>query len=263
MSVNSHLINLSSALVLRGTEKDSINTSISTLSSRLTGHFGANISQQFRFGSSVRETILPRKADENSDIDYMIVFNTSSGTYKPQTYLDQLRRFAERNYSSSEIHQSHPTVTLELNHIQFDLVPAIYNYSQYQIPSPASTWSDWMPTDPNGFSQRLTTANTNYNSQVKPLVRLVKYWNALNGYCFASFDLENYIVGVSFWGCNYLRDFFYTFWNGFSCSYDSPQYVKDKVQRAKERALLIRQYEQQGNEGVAENELQRFIPAIS
>lgn len=263
MTVNSYLVNLSSALVLRGIEKDSINTSISTMKLRLSSHFGTDINNQFRFGSSERETILPRKADENSDIDYMIVFNTSSGTFKPQTYLDRIRRFAEKYYSSSEIRQSNPTVVLELDHIKFDLVPAIYQNYQYQIPSPTSSWSDWMYTDPNGFSQRLTTANTNYNFQIKPLVRLVKYWNSLNGHNFASFDLENYIVGLSFLGCNHLKDFFYTFWNGFSISYNWAQYVKDKVQRAKERALLIRQYEQQGNEGAAENELQKFLPTIS
>jgi len=193
----------------------------------------------------------------------MIVFNTSSATYKPQTYLDRIRRFADKYYFSSEIHQSNPTVVLELDHIKFDLVPAIYQYSQYQIPSPASSWNDWMTTDPNGFSQRLTTANTNYNSQIKPLVRLVKYWNSLNGHNFASFDLENHIVGLSFWGNSLLKEFFYTFWDSFSCSYNTPQYIKDKVQRAKERVSSIRQNERQGYEATAENELQKFLPAIS
>lgn len=263
MSVNSHLINLSSALVLRGTEKDSITTSISTLKLRLSSYSGTDINEQFRYGSSVRETILPRKVDEKSDIDYMIVFNTSSGTFKPQTYLDRIRRFAEKYYASSEIHQSSPTVVLELDHIKFDLVPAIYQYSQYQIPSPASSWSDWITTDPNGFSQRLTTANTSYNYQIKPLVRLVKYWNSLNGHNFASFDLENYIVGLSFWGNSLLKEFFYTFWDSFSCSYNTPQYIKDKVQRAKERVSSIRQNERQGYEATAENELQKFLPPIN
>ena len=262
MTVNSYLVNLSSALVLRGAEKDSIATSISTLKSRLSAYFGSDLSDQFRFGSSERETILPRKADEDSDIDYMIVFNTSLGTYKPQTYLDRLRRFVDKYYSSSEIHQSNPTMVLELNHIKFDLVPAIYQYSQYQIPSPASSWSDWMYTDPGGFSQKLTNANKLYASQIKPLVRLVKYWNSLTGHHFASFDLENYIVGPSYWGNTLLKEFFYTFWESFSCSHDTSQYIKDKVQRAKDRVALIRKNERDGYEVTAENELQKFLPKI-
>ncbi len=133
MTVNSYLTTLSSALVLRGTEKDSISTSISTLKLRLSSHFGTDINNQFRFGSSERETILPRKADENSDIDYMIVFNTSSGTFKPQTYLDRIRRFAEKYYSSSEIRQSNPTVVLELDHLFF--VERVYEFNSLRVPT--------------------------------------------------------------------------------------------------------------------------------
>jgi hypothetical protein len=76
----------------------------------------------------------------------MIVFDTSEGQKKPQTYLNRLRRFAELKYSTSEVFQSSPTIVLSLNHISFELVPAIYNYG-YQIPSPASSWEEWMSTD--------------------------------------------------------------------------------------------------------------------
>ena len=150
---------------------------------------------------------------------------------------------------------------LELNHIKFDLVPAIYNYG-YQIPSPASSWNDWMSTDPNGFNQWLTTANINYNFQIKPLVRSVKYWNSINGHYFSSFDLENFIIRQTYWGCNLLEDFFYTFWNIFSCSFNTAQYIIDKVQSAKEHVSTIWQYEQQGCESLADNELQKFLPSI-
>lgn len=119
-----------------------------------------------------------------------------------------------------------------------------------------------MYTDPGGFSQKLTNANKLYASQIKPLVRLVKYWNSLTGHHFASFDLENYIVGRSYWGNTLLKEFFYTFWESFSCSYDTSQYIKDKVQRAKDRVASIRKNERDGNEVTAENELQKFLPTI-
>src|SRR5690349_12135520 len=106
MTTNSYLTSLTSTLVLKGSEEDSINSSISTLKTRLSAYLGSGIKEQFKFGSSTRGTILPRRADEQSDIDYMIVFHTSSGTYKPQTYLDQLRRFSNNYYSASEIHQT-------------------------------------------------------------------------------------------------------------------------------------------------------------
>ena len=261
MSVNSYLTNLSGNLVLRDAEKTSINTSISTISSRISNYFGSQVQAHFKFGSSTRGTILPRWADENSDIDYMVVFNTSDGAYKPQTYLNQLKTFVERYYSSSEIRQSHPTIVLELNHIKFELVPAIVNlWSQYQIPSPASSWEEWLVTDPNGFNQKLTDANTANNYLIKPLVRLVKYWNALNGHYFSSYDLENFTAGLYLSYSNNLKNYFYGFWDSFSCSYNSPQYVKDKVQRTKEKVSTIRQYEQQEYESLAESELAKLLP---
>lgn len=263
MSVNSYLTSLASALVLKDNEKATINTSISTLRSRLNAYFGNSVSTHFQFGSSTRGTILPRKADSNSDIDYMVVFDTSQQTLKPQTYLDKLRSFTEYYYSSSEIHQSRPTMVLKLNHIKFELVPAIRTYwSGLQIPSPAKSWAEWIQTDPTGFANKLTEANTRHNFQIKPLVRLVKYWNALNDYHFASFDLENYIVGSSYWSSTSLWDYFYAFWQGFSCSGDTAQYIKDKVKQAKERVDVMKRYEQLGYAATAEAELGKFLPNV-
>lgn len=263
MSVNSYLSNLASTLVLKESELTSINTSISTINFRISNYFGPAISQHFKFGSSTRGTILPRKADGNSDIDYMVVFNTTNGTYKPQTYLNQLKKFAEHYYSTSEIRQSHPTIVLELNHIRFELVPAILDLgSRYQIPTHASNWNEWLFTDPNGFNQKLTNANTNNKSQIKPLVRLVKYWNALNGHLYSSFELENFIAELYYWNCYYLKDYFYSFWSSISYDRNTAQYAKDRIQKAKDKAVTICQYEQQGYESLAVSELAKLLPSI-
>lgn len=262
MSVNTHLTQTASDLVLSETEKTSISTSITTLQSRLTAHFGSNITSHFQFGSYPRGTILPRKADIYSDIDYMIVFDTSSdGQKKPQTYLDRLKKFAETKYSTSEISQSSPTIVLSLNHIRFELVPAIYSYG-YQIPSPASSFSEWMSTDPSGANQAINDKNKSENYQIKPLVRLIKYWNATQSYPFSSFSLEQYIVSKFFWSCPALKDYFYAFWSGFSCTYDTAQYIKDKVERAKNYAAEAKAYEDKDMPATAESEIKKIIPVL-
>lgn len=261
MSVNSHLTDLSSSLVLSSTEESSISTSISTLSSRLNSYFGGDVTSHFQFGSSTRGTILPRKADTESDIDYMVVFNTSEGKKKPQTYLDRLKRFAEAKYSSSEIKQSHPTVKLSLNHITFELVPAVYEYG-YQIPSPAASWMEWMSTDPSGANQALQDKNKSENYKIKPLVRLIKYWNATKGHPYASFSLERHIVGKYYWSCSALKDYFYAFWEGFSYTYDTPQYIKDYVDSAKKHAAKAKEYEQNDMPASAEAEIKKIVPSL-
>lgn len=261
MSVNSHLLSLASDLVLSEQEKSSISTSISTLSSRLASYFGSDVTSKFQFGSSTRGTILPRKADSNSDIDYMIVFDTSDGQKKPQTYLDRLKRFAEAKYSTSEISQSNPTIVLSLNHIRFELVPAIYNYG-YQIPSPASSWTEWTSTDPTGTNNALQDKNKAENYQIKPLVRLLKYWNARKGHPFRSFELEQYIVGKNFWSCSALKDYFYNLWSGFNCTHDTAQYIKDMVESAKAHARKAKEYEDDGMPATAESEIKKIVPAL-
>lgn len=132
MSVLSHLTSTASSAVLSSGENSSIATSVSSLQIKLNAYFVSALSEHFKFGSYTRETILPRKLDAGSDVDYMVVFK--HGSSKPQTYLDRLRRFVEAKYAKSEIRQSHPTIVLELSHIKFELVPAVSFYGGVQHP---------------------------------------------------------------------------------------------------------------------------------
>ena len=72
MSVNTYLNDLASNLVLSNDENESIKKSITTLESRLFSWFGSDVIENFKFGSYTRGTILPRKVDSESDIDYMV-----------------------------------------------------------------------------------------------------------------------------------------------------------------------------------------------
>ena len=217
MPVDSYLNTFADTLVLTMEENASIEQSIRTLKLRLDKHFGSSIKVHLQIGSSTRGTILPRWADSRSDIDYMVVFNTSEGKYKPQTYLNQLKVFTKKYYPSSEIHQSSPTIVLSLNHISFELVPAIRRIlvSGYKIPSQASSWTEWTSTNPGKFGQEVFEKNKNNKNKILPLVRLVKYWNAQMDYPFRSFELEKHIVQTSFWFCSSLQDYFYKFWTNF------------------------------------------------
>lgn len=262
MSVNSHLVALASDLVRSEDETAKIATSIQALAAKAKSYFGREITAQLKFGSITRGTILPRKADEDSDVDYMMVFDASQGKLKPQSYLSKIKRFVENSYASSEIHQSSPTIVLELTHIKFDLVPALHVYgNSYEIPSPDASYQEWLTTNPNEFNDRLSNVNMNNRNQIKPLVRLIKYWNALNYRHFQSFDLENYVCGLTYYGCSSLSDFFYNLWAHFTCRSGS-QTVLDKVDRAKQRVAKIQNLERQGFISQAENEISNMLPRV-
>lgn len=196
MSVNSFLEELSSKLVFKDEEKNKVDISVSSIKTKLKNYFGSEIFDVVVFGSYTRGTILPRKADEESDIDIMVVFEYNSKQYKPQTYLNWLKQFAIEYYSRSEIHQDSPTIVLELNHIKFELVPAFipfsYPYGVYKIPDGPN---QWIITKPNDFNNTLIECNKFNNSMIKPIIRLIKRWNVTNnGRNMQSFEIEKKIA---------------------------------------------------------------------
>jgi predicted nucleotidyltransferase len=266
MTINSYLTSLANRAILRDDEKTGVRRSIATLESRLKAHFGTGLKSSFIFGSYSRGTILPRFMDRRSDIDYMTIFSDSS--LQPQTYLDRLRRFAERYYGRSEIAQSHPTVALELNHIGFELVPAIEHWwNGLQIPAKASSYVSWQDTDPKGFNERLIGANRANKNLIKPLVRLVKYWNATARYPFESYALEQHVAGqgYSFFGLLspwQLGDYFVQAVESLDAGWAAPQWKQESLSRLKQLTSLAQSQDRSGNPGQAEELIKRLLPPV-
>ena len=262
MSVNSYLTQVSSKLVLSDNEKSSINTSINTLQTRLDFYFGQSVIKHFQFGSSTRGTVLPGKVDSRSDIDYMIVFNSSDDEGSPYTYLDQLRRFVNSEYSAQEIRQSSPRIRLCLNEINFELVPAIGFSGEYKIPSPKSTWTAWMNTDPAKTKKAFQEKNKSNHNNIKPLIRLAKYWNAVNNHPYTSFSLERHIIGRYFLFCTSLKDYFYSFWDDISYNFSTASHIIDMIDSVKKNITRAREYERDNMHASAEKVIKKIIPVL-
>lgn len=263
MSLESYLRQTANLAIIGDSEKESITRSIAFMRQRLQNHFGADIIDQKLFGSYTRGTILPRYMDPQSDIDYMVVFR--DGSARPQTYLDRLRRFAEATYARSEIKQSSPTIQLELNHIRFELVPAIQSFwSGLQIPDKSSQNQGWMDTDPNGFNQTITDANQANGNLIKPLARVVKYWNARAGYPYESYALEQKVAGHGYWMTpNNLSAYFSEFMSSLDVGLFTPQWKSDRIQRAKTLVLQAKQYQRSGDEARATNSVKQILPELA
>lgn len=263
MTASRYLKNIADGAVLSDDEKTSLGRSMTVLQQRLATYFGADVKEHFRFGSFDRGTILPRYMDERSDVDYMVVFSDNS--FRPQTYLDKLNRFVSAKYHSSEVTQSHPTIQLELSHIRFELVPAIRTwFSGLQIPQRDGLNHGWMDTDPKDFNATIVEKNGQHKFLIKPLVRLVKYWNACNGYPFASYDLEQKVVAkdygmLGFWMPDDLKGYFFEFMLNLP-EYGLAQSKQDKIQRAKRIIEETKRLESQGHWTFAESEIQKLVP---
>ena len=257
MSVNSYLSELASSMVLTESEEDSIETSISTIKNRLGLYFGSEIREKKVFGSYKRGTILPRKIDDKSDVDLMVVFYNTDH-YKPQSFLNRLKDFANYYYRSSIVYQSKPTIVLELNHIKFELTPAYVEYGSYYIPDGPDKW---MFTDPDRLHDDLVKCNKDNSYKIKPAIRLTKHWNIQKNYRkMASYRIEERIV----------EDLKYAY---YSCS-STLDYVKkalssikyytdiDRVNAALDHINKAVEYEQNGMPYSAMNEIKKAFPEV-
>jgi len=196
MSVNTYLDGIASSLITKGNEKDSIDRSFSVFKSRMIDYFREHESVDLIdvkiFGSYKRDTNLTSYADPDTDVDIMLVLEDDCST--PQTYLDRVRRAVEAKYSTSEIKQSSPTIVLQMQHIKFEITPAIYSnlFKQYKI---KGAQNGWIYTDCTSDLSNISTANRNNYYKIKPVIRLVKYWNVTkNRKSFSSYQIEQKIV---------------------------------------------------------------------
>jgi predicted nucleotidyltransferase len=253
MSVLSYLTELSSTIKISDWERNSIDISINTLSTKL-GNYYSNIESKFVFGSYDRKTILRRSKDSNSDVDFMVVF-TDGNEWTPQTLMNRLKRFAEANYSKNEIYQSSPTIVLELSHIKFELIPA---WSTYNIPAPSSSFTTWIGTYPHTFKGQLNDKNKDNNYKVRKLIRLLKYWNVLNNKVYSSFELEKYVIDKHYFFCINLKDYFFQAVEGLP-TFSLPEYKKTKVDRLKNIIKETKENERQGWNTLAEIEINKVF----
>lgn len=260
MSINTHLTNTASKLIITQAERDIIDSHLRSLKTKLGTYFANDtFSEHFEFGSYARKTLMPRKADSRSDVDYMLVFKDAS--YQPGTYLKRLKDFAESKYITSEIYQSHPTVVLELSRIKIELVPATKSaWDDYQIPAPSSSYATWMPTHPHSFNSTLQAKNTSEKSLIRPLVRVMKYWNATNSWVYSSYELEN-LIAAHYYGyfCSNLWDYFYSFVSSLS-TFGKPTTKVNAINRLKNIVEEAKNLNANSMPATAELKLSEVIP---
>lgn len=262
IGLNNHLKKISSDLFIKhgSAERTKINNSVRAIIQKLEDYFSDEIDKAILFGSYQRDTILPRVFDSNSDIDILVLFNTEDfDKLKPESYRVQLKKFAEYSYRNSFVAKDHPSIVLELNHIKFDLVPAIFDvgwiYDSIEIPNKNG---GWLETEPKKFSEELIRRNTKFNSIVKPIIRLIKYWNASQGYPFYSFDLEKQIADMNFNNDNYESGFLYAIKNLNANSLPNAAYRK--VDTLKNNAEWIKEYLDRQHIAKAKEALNRILP---
>ncbi|MBB5623735.1 putative nucleotidyltransferase [Pedobacter cryoconitis] len=264
--LNSYLNELASKYYLKNDSEElrKISNSIESLFKNLNTDLGLRIKRKFIFGSYDRDTILPRTFDSKSDVDIMVVFNHTDYERTPETYRTWLKNFADKYYKDrygSEVVRSTPTVTIRLNNIKYDLVPAkeiTYQYLPNDLYIPNSS-QGWQQTDPNSIKNALQEANKKYDYIVKPIIRLIKAWNANVGYPYDSFELELAITKMNFHLDNIQTGFFWAVKYLPVGQYD-PQYKKDKVASLQNNIDKVKLYLENNDSITAKYWLHKVLP---
>ena len=158
------------------------------------------------YGSYARKTRLPISVDRNSDVDLMVIFRYDYKTPK-ESFYDILKSFAVANFRD-EIVKDEPSIVILLDNIKIEMTPAIEMGASInlQIPTVGDQYMDWTYTDPFQLVAMSNEQNRRMNGLYLPMVRLIKYWNILNGKPFESYKLENYLSTWIFVDCNTLFD---------------------------------------------------------
>jgi predicted nucleotidyltransferase len=253
---NTYLNNLDKYLTLDTNEKEKIDKSIGFIKQKLWGIFQDRLFEVKVFGSYAKDTFISK--DEDADVDILVTFKSKD--FQPQTYLNQIKSFAADNYPRSNIYPDHPTIAIELEHIKFEIVPAIFvSTEEVRIPAPRTKELKWITSNPTRIQTKLNQKDKDNKGFIKPAIRIMKYWNHLNGKPFSSFDIEKQLVNKSYDSLKDLKDYFH------SCSYsltDIATTIEQKkfVEVIKERRRRLRILETHNIPEYIETELSTILP---
>ena len=258
VDTNEYLTQLSQQLVIAPNKRDKIDNSIRHIQKEIWGLFQNRLHECIVFGSYDRQTIILE--DEEADVDILITFKTSE--YRPETYLKHIKEFCEKNYPRSTVYPDHPTVAIEMDHIKFELVPAIYvSDVAVRIPAPRSNELRWIHTTPTRFKQQVEAKNKNNKDIILPLIRVFRYWNFLQGKPFSSYEIEKAIIERTFTCRTQLRDYYFVLEDSIK-EITGTEEQKKSYADLREHNRVLRAMERERLTKYLEPELKDFLPLI-
>lgn len=208
--LNNYLEKLSSSLQITFEENEKIKAALKLLQQVVSDHLGG-VLEHFCFGSYKRGTKLTNLVDKSSDVDYLIVFNKAEQE-SPDDLVERLTSFVTQHFSEQNIIQLRPTCIVEINAIQFELIPAYKEGTyliNYKIPTSNQGEIEWIPSVPNEFNFYLTKFDSEHENYIIPIIRILKYWNLINKSIYSSFLLEQDLMFQSYPKFDNISEYFF------------------------------------------------------
>jgi hypothetical protein len=155
-----------------------------------TGNMAARITDHYLSGSYVRDTAVyplddvdiifvidPEQWPRRSNIFANIFFGTERFPHSTSV-LESFANAIRRRYRLSSVFGQRRSVRLQLYHLDIDVVPAIKHPEKPKyIYIPDKEANRWIPSSPVLHGENATSVNKFQAGKLKPLVKLLKYWN--------------------------------------------------------------------------------------
>lgn len=160
------------------------------------------ILREYLSGSYKRETAIARIDDV--DIVFIIDPGAWPGDFfglsdfpQPNKVLETFARAIRLRYPQSSVFTQRRSVRLQLYHLDIDVVPAVEDIGDPEIIYiPDVQEGSWISTSPKKHSAQATRVNQARDGRLKPLIKLLKFWNSRlpSTARFKSFALESIAV---------------------------------------------------------------------
>jgi len=165
------------------------------------GPLANRISQDYLSGSYARDTAV--RPIDDVDVVFVLVPERWQSPYNigslqsPHSILEEFAAAIRPKYPVSAVFGQRRSVRLELYHLDIDVVPAapVTGYPDFVwIPDRAAT--SWIKSSPKRHSEVATRVNAKQGARLKPLIKLMKYWNRglPDAARFKSFAVETLLI---------------------------------------------------------------------
>ena len=160
----------------------------SRLQKEIREHIASNfaIVDDFLTGSYRRHT----KTRPLKDVDIFFILNKEKENKylrDPLLLLEDFRKCLAKKYGDDKVCIGRRSVGIDLSIgpeeedkvLSIDAVPGFVSGDHFQIPD--SVLKDWVQTNPKIHADEATDANKAFDGEWKPLVKMIKKWNATHG----------------------------------------------------------------------------------
>lgn len=154
-----------------------------------------NVLDSFLTGSYRRNTMIAPLSE--ADIDIFIILDSAYFKQDGQAaILDKVKQVLRKTYTKTpDISRNGQAVTIIFSDFKVDVVPAFNRQGGgYLIPD--SILKRWISTDPKKHVDVLSAANKAHNSDLIPLIKMIKCWNREHSTLLRSFHLESLILQI-------------------------------------------------------------------